>query len=262
MRMSFGSLCAAVSFIVRLALWPAPAAAADAIVVSAAMSLKSAFEEVGALSASVAGVSRPVFNFGASGDLLAQIRGGAPVDVFAAAAVKDMDALEADGALLPGTRIDFAANEIVLIVPAASKAGASSFADLVKPAVARIAMVNPKTGPAGRYADEVFASARITEAVRPKLVLAENVRQVLDYVARAEVDAGVVYATDAAIRPQEVKVAAVAPSASHKRVIYPIAVIKGTPHAEAAKAFVAAVRSEAGQAILARHGFKAVPAAR
>ena len=113
------------------------------------MSLKSAFEEIGALPASASGRARPAFNFGASGDLLAQIRGGAPVDVFAAAAVKDMDVLEAEGALQPGTRIDFAANGLVVIVPAASNSGVSSFAELAKTGIARIAIVNPKTGPAG-----------------------------------------------------------------------------------------------------------------
>ncbi len=241
----------------------AAAAAADAVVVvSAAASLKNAFEEIGALYATSAGAPGPAFNFGASGDLTAQIKGGAPVDVFASAAAKDMDLLETEGSLLPGTRIDFAANGVVLVVPSASAARVASFADLTKPAIARIAIVNPKTSPAGRYAEEVFTNAGIAEAVHPKLVLAENVRQVLDYVARAEVDAGVVYATDAAIRPQEVKVAAVAPAGSHKPVIYPIAVLKGAPHPEAAKAFVAVVRSEAGQAILARYGFKAVPAAK
>ena len=262
MRTSVGTLCAVGSILMRLALWPAPAGAADTIVVSAAMSLKSAFEEIGALSASAAGVSRPVFSFGASGDLVAQIRGGAPVDVFAAAAAKDMDALEADGALAPGTRFDFAANEIVLVVPAVSNTGASSFADLAKPAIARIAMVNPKTGPAGRYAAEAFASAGVTDTVRPKLVLAENVRQVLDYAARGEVDAGVAYATDALARPHEVTVVAVAPPGSHTPIVYPIAVVKESRRQEAARAFLAAVRSEAGQAILARHGFKPVPAAR
>jgi molybdate transport system substrate-binding protein len=262
MRMSLGTLCAAVALFARLALWATPAASADTIVVSAAMSLKNVFEEVGALSASAPGGLRTAFNFGASGDLLAQIRGGAPVDVFAAAAVKDMDILEAEGVLLPGTRIDFAVNEIVLIVPAASKTDVSSFADLVKPVVARIAIVNPKTGPAGRYAEEVFASAKITDAMRPKLVLAENVRQVLDYVARGEVDAGVVYATDAMMRPQEVKAVAAAPAGSHQPVLYPIAVIKGSTRPEAAKAFLAAVRSEAGQAILARHGFVSAPVSR
>jgi molybdate transport system substrate-binding protein len=262
MRRALAALCAAVALLAPLALRPAPAASADTIVVSAAMSLKSAFEEIGARSAFAAGGSRPAFNFGASGDLLAQIRGGAPADVFAAAAARDMDALEAEGALLPGTRIDFAANEIVLIVPASSGTGVTSFADLAKTGIARIAIVNPKTGPAGRYAEEVFASAGITDLVRPKLVLAENVRQVLDYVARGEVDAGVVYATDALTRPQEVKAAAAAPAGSHRPVVYPIAVIKGSTRPEAAKAFLAAVRSEAGQAILARHGFVSAPVSR
>jgi molybdate transport system substrate-binding protein len=260
--MSLASLCAAVALSAPLLLRPTPATAADTIVVSAAMSLKSAFEEVGALYAPAAGGSRPAFNFGASGDLLAQIRGGAPADIFAAAAAKDMDVLEAEGTLLPGTRTDFAANEIVLIVPAFSSTGVTSFADLAKPGIARIAIVNPKTGPAGRYAEEVFASEKITDAVRPKLVLAENVRQVLDYAARGEIDAGVVYATDAMTRPREVTVAAAAPPASHKPVVYPIAVIKGSTHQEAAKAFLAAVRSEAGQAILARYGFVSAPPTR
>jgi molybdate transport system substrate-binding protein len=262
MRMSLGTLCAAVTLLAPLVFRPAPAACADTIVVSAAMSLKSAFEEIGVRSASAAGALQPAFNFGASGDLLAQIRGGAPADVFAAAAVKDMDVLEAEGALLPGTRVDFATNEIALIVPAASNSGVSSFADLAKPAIARIAMVNPKTGPAGRYAEEVFASTKISDAVRPKLVFAENVRQVLDYVARGEVDAVVVYATDAMTRPQDVKAAAAAPAGSHKPVVYPIAVIKGSTRPEAAKAFLAAVRSEAGQAILARYGFVSAPVSR
>ena len=150
-------MCASVALIAPLLLRPTPASSADAIVVSAAMSLKSAFEEIGALCLRVRG-SRPAFNFGASGDLLAQIRGGAPADVFAAAAVKDMDVLEAEGALQPGTRIDFAANGLVVIVPAASNSGVSSFAELAKTGIARIAIVNPKTGPAGRYAEEVFAA--------------------------------------------------------------------------------------------------------
>jgi molybdate transport system substrate-binding protein len=262
MRAPIAVLTALVLLPGTLALRPGTAAAADTVVVSAAASLKDAFKEIGALYATSTGGPSPAFNFGASGDLMAQIKGGAPVDVFAAAAAKDMDVLETEGSLLPGTRADFAANQVVLIVPFASTAGATSFADLLMPAIARIAIVNPKTSPAGRYTEEVLAHGGIAEAVRPKLVLAENVRQVLDYVARAEVDAGVVYATDAAIRPQEVKVAAVAPAGSHKPAIYPIAVLKGTPHTEAAQAFVAAVRSEAGQAILARYGFKTAPTAK
>jgi molybdate transport system substrate-binding protein len=262
MRKPLAILCALGALYAAFALPPAPASAADTIVVSAAASLRNAFEEIGELYTSSAGGSRPAFNFGASGDLVAQIRGGAPADVFAAAAAQDMDGLEAEGALLPGTRTDIASNEIVLVEPAASTAVVSSFTELAKPAIVRIAIVNPKTGPAGRYAEEVFASAGITETVRQKLVLAENVRQVLDYVARAEVDAGIVYATDAAIRPHEVKVAVVAPAGSHKPVLYPIAVLKGSTHLADAKAFVAIVRSASGQTILARYGFTPPPAAR
>lgn len=256
------ALTALVSLAAAIGVLPSAASAAEPIVVSAAASLRNAFEQIGALYATTTGAPGPAFNFGASGDLVAQIKGGAPVDVFASAAPRDMDVLEAAGALLPTTRVDFSANEVVLVVPAAAAAGVASFADLTKPALARVSIVNPKTSPAGRYAEEVLTSAGIAAAVRPKLVLAENVRQVLDYVARAEVDAGVVYATDAALRPQEVKVAAVAPAGSHTPVVYPIAVLRGAPHAQAAQAFVAVVLSEGGQAILARYGFLAAPAAK
>lgn len=262
MKTSLAALFAVVALVAPLALRPRSASAADATVVCAAASLKNAFEEIGALVASTNGGARPAFNFGASGDLLAQIRGGAPADVFTAAAAKDMDTLETAGALLAGTRVDFAANEVVLVVPAASTAAVSSFAELAQPGVARVAIVNPKTGPAGRYAEEVFASAGIAGAVRPKLVLAENVRQVLDYAAREEVDAGVVYATDALTRPLAVKVAAVAPAGSHQPVVYQIAVLKRSTDVQAARLFVAAVRSTAGLAILARHGFMPAPSVR
>lgn len=240
---------------------PCRAAAGDPPVVSAAASLTRAFTEIGALLA--AGDARsPVFNFGASGELLAQIRGGAPVDVFASAAAKEMDALEKEGLLLPGTRADFAANEIVVLVPAAATSAVSSLADLAKPTTARIAVANPATSPAGRYAAEVFAQLGLAEALRPKLVPGETVRQILDWVARGEVDAGVAYATDAAGRSREVRVAATAPAGSHQPIVYPIAVLAATAHPAAARAFVAAVRSAAGQAILARHGFLPAPAGR
>lgn len=262
MRTPIAVLTALVALLGAIAPPPTIANAGDAVVVSAAASLKRAFEEIGALSAASAGGPGAAFNFGASGDLIAQIQGGAPADVFAAAAAKDMDDLEAEGALLPGTRIDFATNQLVLVIPSTSALGVSSFTDLSKPQVARIAIVNPKTGPAGRYAGEVLASVGIADIIQPKLVLAENVRQALDYAARGEVDAAVVYATDAALRPREVKIAAIAPPGSHKPVVYPIAILKGSTHREAAKAFLATVCSENGQAILARHGFGRAPGVR
>src|SRR5208283_5060602 len=107
-----------------------------------------------------------------------------------------MDDIAAKGYILPGSRVDFVKNVIVLITPKSSVV--KSFMALASDSVKRIAAGNPKTVPAGRYAAEVFDYYKITGPIKDKLVYAENVRQVLDYVARGEVDAGVVYATDAA----------------------------------------------------------------
>jgi molybdate transport system substrate-binding protein len=118
--------------------------------------------------------------------------------------------------------------------------------------------VNPKTSPAGRYADEVFQFLKIADAIKDKLVFAENVRQVLDYVARGEVDAGVVYATDAMTRTSGVTVIAVAQEGSHKPILYPIAIVKGSKNEQAARGFISFVRSDEGKKILGKYGFKPV----
>jgi molybdate transport system substrate-binding protein len=226
------------------------------ITVSAAISLKNAFEEIGKLYESKVTGAKVFFNFGASSDLARQIEGGAPVDIFASAAQKDMDGLDGKGLVLQGTRSNFAANSIVLIIPAASKATLSSFEGLNAHEIRKIAVGNPKTVPAGRYADEVFSYYKLLPFIQDKLVFAENVRQVLDYVSRGEVDAGIVYTTDAAAKEKEIKVVAIAPDASHKPVVYPIAVIKGSKNEEAAKAFVSLVLSPDGQKILEKYGFR------
>ena len=125
--------------------------------VSAAISLKNAFEEIGRLYESKHG-TKCVFNFGASGDLAKQIIGGAPVDVFASAAQKDMDDVDKQGLIVTATRADFTANSVVLIVPAGAKTSLKSFEGLSAAEIEKIAVGNPKTVPAGRYAEEVFGS--------------------------------------------------------------------------------------------------------
>ncbi len=244
----FSILC-----VILFCAYPTGASAAE-VTVSAAISLKNAFEEIGKLYETRHHDTKILFNFGASGDLVRQIAGGAPVDVFASAAQKDMDDMSAKDMVLPGTRADFASNSVVLVIPRNGKA--KSFEDLASSGIKRIAAGNPKTVPAGRYAAEVFDYYKLTSAIKDKLIYAENVRQVLDYVARGEVDAGVVYSTDAAVRSTEVSVAAEAPESSHKQVVYPIAVVKGTKNEAAAKAFVDAVRSKEGIAILKKYGFR------
>ena len=225
------------------------------LTVSAAISLKNAFEEIGQLyEAKNTGV-RVYLNVGASGDLARQIEGGAPVDVFASAAQKDMDDIERRGLTVPGSRVDFAENSIVLVIPSNAKFPLRSFEGLASAVMKKIAAGNPKTVPAGRYAEEVFIFFKLLPSIKEKLVYTENVRQVLDYVARGEVDAGVVYASDVLVREKEIRVVATAPDGSHRPVRYPAAVIKGTRNEPLAKAFISLVTSPEGQRILEKHRF-------
>ncbi len=227
------------------------------ITVSAAISLKNAFSEIAGLYESKYNV-KCILNFGSSGDLMRQISGGAPVDVFASAAQKDMNELDKLKMVADNTRKDFAANSVVLVVPANIKTDIKSFEELNSENIKKIAVGNPKSVPAGRYAEEVFNFYKLLPSIKEKLVYTENVRQVLDYAARGEVDAGVVYATDAALRAKEVNLISTAPDASHKPVVYPIAAIKETKKQADAEAFISLVLSDEGQAILNKYGFKSV----
>jgi molybdate transport system substrate-binding protein len=232
------------------------------ITVSAAISLKNAFEEIGKLYESQNTNTKVLFNVGASGDLVTQIEGGAPIDVFASAALKDMDELDSAGFVAKDTRTNFVSNSVVLIVPSFSKITLNSFEDLKKAAIKKIAIGNPKTVPAGRYANEIFQYYKISDMIQNKLIFAENVRQVLDYVYRGEVDAGAVYSTDAMVKQQGVKIILTAPETSHKPIIYPIAVVKGTKNEQAAKRFIVLVTSDEGRKILSKYGFKPIASAK
>lgn len=222
--------------------------------VAAAVSLKGAFEEITALHEKNHPGSRVQFNFAASGVLLGQIKAGAPVDVFASASTREMDELERAGLLLNDSRRSFARNEIVLIVPAAVKMPVRSFTDLADASVRRIAIGNPSTVPAGKYAEEVLRHAAVLERVSGRLVFCENVRQVLDYVVRGEVDAGILFATDA-IGVSAVAVAASAPAGSHSPATYHIAVLKDAKQGAAGREFIALLLSADGRAVLKRRGF-------
>jgi len=113
-----------------------------------------------------------------------------------------------------------------------------------------MAIGNPKTVAAGRYAEEVLEHFKLREALKAKLIFAENVRQVLDYVARGEVDAGLLYSTDAAIKADRVKIAMEAPEQGHKPVVYPIAVIKGSKKEIWGRKFISFVVSQEGNQIM------------
>ena len=231
------------------------AAHADDLVVSAAASLTNAFREMATAFERAHPSTRVTLNFGASDVLRQQIVNGAPADVFASADETAMDKAVEAKAVVPDTRHDLATNSLVMIVPADSKLTVPSVRDSVAmPQVKRIALGDPASVPVGRYTKAALEREGSWSAVNAKAVLASNVRQALDYVARGEVDAGFVYSTDAALMPNKVKIAAVVPT--EKPVAYPIALVKGSAHGADAGAFASFVLSPDGQAILAKYGFK------
>ena len=226
------------------------------ITISAAISLKNAFEDIGKIFKEINPEGRLLFNFGASGDLARQIEAGAPVDVFASAAQKDLDDLDQKDMIVKGTRKDFAGNSLVLIIPAKSAIHLISFNDLRRGEIQKIAIGNPKTVPAGRYAEEVLRYFNLWGGIKDRLIFGENARQVLDYVARGEVDAGMVYSTDALVRAKEVRIVTEAPEQSHRPVIYPIAVVKGSKKEALAREFISVVTSKEGKRVLEKYGFR------
>jgi len=229
------------------------AAAAQQLTVSAAASLTEAFKEIGQkFEATRSGVTVR-YNFAASGVLIQQISQGAPVDVFASADQETMNRGVEQKLIDPDTRRDFAANSVVLVAPAQGGPDLKTLADLSRPEVKRIAIGKTETVPVGRYTKQSLEAANLWAPLQPKFVQADSVRQVLDYVARGEVEAGFVYRTDAAIMADKVKVALVA--GGHTPVTYPVAVVSESRQKALAKEFTDYLRSPAAQDVLARFGF-------
>lgn len=227
---------------------------ADSIVVSAAISLREAMNEI-AETYQQETSEQVRFIFGSSGQLMAQIKSGAPVDVFISAADKQVDDLCRLNLTDTATRRVIAGNTLVLIVPAQAPFVPSSPKDLADPRLKRLAIGHPPTVPAGQYAMQAIASAKLTDALADRLVYGANVRQVLDYVERAEVTAAFVYATDAKASANKVRVAFSADPACHDPIRYPAIVIKATRHPIAAKRFLDYLASDKASAILIAKGF-------
>lgn len=231
-----------------------PGARAADLTVSAAASLTNAFKELAPAFEAQNPGTKVLLNFAASDALLAQISKGAPVDVFASADEETMDRAQSQQLVAGGSRRDFAANALVLIAPSDGTLALSTLADLAQPGVRRIALGQPGGVPAGRYAKGALEAAKLWTGLEARAVFAQSVRQALDYVARGEAEAGFVYATDAAVMKDRVKVAFTVPTATPIR--YPVAQVAGGPNPTAARAFVDYLLSPAGQAVLARHGFQ------
>ena len=230
----------------------APEATVD-LTISVAASVQDAMKEVqAAYQAEAPGVSI-TYNFGSSGSLAQQIAQGAPTDVFLSASQKWMDELEDQGQILAGSRQALLLNSLVVIVPQ-DTTDVADFSDVATDQVSNLAMGEPESVPAGRYAKEALTSLDLFDALQPKLVFGKDVRQVLSYVETGNVDAGLVYVTDAKISEQ-VQVIATAPADSHSPIIYPVGVVTDRDNADAAQAFVDFLSSDTAVAIFEAYGF-------
>jgi molybdate transport system substrate-binding protein len=234
------------------ALFSSSLALAGELIVSAAASLTNAFGAVKPAFERAHPGTTLTYNFGASGTLFTQIALGSPVDVFAAADMKSMDDAVAKNLVDTASCTTFARNQLVLAVPRAAEK-TLSLADLKKAEIVRIAVGNPETVAAGRYARTVFEKEGFWRELQAKLIMAESVRQVLDYLQRGEVDAGFVYATDANQAKEKVAISAVIPM--EKPILYPVAATSGAKNKEGVAKFINFLGSAEGQTILATFGF-------
>ena len=229
----------------------------QSILVAAAASLKNAYEDelIPMFEEQYPGVTVEG-TYDSSGKLQTQIEEGMEADVFMSAATKQMKALDEEGMIASDTSVNLLENKIVLIVPTGSDSKIDSFEKIGD--AASIALGDPESVPAGQYAKEALTNLNVWDSIQDKVSFGTNVTEVLNQVAAASADAGIVYATDAASKADQVTVVAEAPEGSlEKKVIYPVAVVKATTHEDAAKAFVDFLQTPEAIQVFESYGFVA-----
>ena len=241
----------AAVLVAAIGCWPALAATGQPIRVSVAVSLRPALEDA---VAARPGGPEVLLNAGGSAVLLHQVRRGAPADALISASPEEIDRLVDEGLADPATRRRIASNRLVVVVPP-SVAPPDGVADLARPAFHHVAVGNPKTSPLGRYTRRALDALGLWDELAPRLVLAENARHALDYVARGEVAAAVVYATDARLLGDRVRAGPTIPAGLHDPILYEGVVLRDTRLPDETSALLDWLASEPGRAVLARHGF-------
>ena len=225
--------------------------------ISAAASLTDALTEIHTLYTKENSNITITPNFASSGTLQKQIEQGAPCDVFISAAASQMDNLEKGSMIVTESRKNLLNNKVVLVIPADSTLGLTSFNDLTKDIVKKIAIGDPKSVPAGTYGQQAFDKLGITESIQSKLILGSDVRQVLSYVESGDVDAGIVYSTDAVVS-SKVKVVASAPEEINAKIVYPVAVIKASQNTDAAQDYIDFLFTAKAKEIFEKFGFTTI----
>jgi len=223
------------------------------LTISAAASLKDALEVIQKQYEQEHPEVTLRFNFGASGSLQQQITQGAPVDLFFSAAEDKFDLLVVEGTILVEDSIDLLSNELVLIVPKKSDIISSS-TDLSTASYDHIAIGTPETVPAGKYAKAALERMGIWSIIESKIVFAKDVRQVLSYVETGNVEAGIVYKTDALIS-DKVEITQAVDKSMHEPIIYPVGIVKSSKYYDQAKDFYHYLQLENTLKVFDEYGF-------
>ncbi|MBI1841144.1 MAG: molybdate ABC transporter substrate-binding protein [Verrucomicrobia bacterium] len=223
------------------------------ITVFAAVSLADALKEIGKSYENASG-DRVRFNFAASSLLARQIAEGAPADIFFSADEAKMDDLARKGLIVADSRRSRLGNSLVIVVAADSPIALGSAKDLATEKVKRLALAEPKTVPAGIYAKEYLSTLKLWPAIEPKVVPTENVRAALAAVESGNVEAGIVYQTDASIS-KKVKVAVAVSPADGPKITYPVALLKESKQPAGASGVLHHLNGAAAGAVFKRYGF-------
>jgi molybdate transport system substrate-binding protein len=220
------------------------------VIVSVAASTHDAVREIAATWRQATGVEVQL-NTGASSTLASQILAGAPADLFLSASREWAEAVAQQDQVQD--TVELLGNRLVIVTPRGAESRIASPQDLLSDDVETIALAGEKV-PAGVYADQALWSLGLHAGVQGKIVRGADVRIVLSYVERGEADAGLVYATDAALSSQ-IHLAAVLPEDSHEPIVYPLVLLKHGSNPAAAREFFAFLQSREAQAVFDRFGF-------
>ncbi|HCW54246.1 MAG TPA: molybdate ABC transporter substrate-binding protein [Clostridium sp.] len=225
------------------------------LTISAAASLKEAMADIETEFNSENPNIKLTFNFASSGSLQKQIEQGAPCDLFISAGQNQMDSLENAGLLLDDTRKDLVKNALVLI--SNKNTIINSIEDLTSNKINHIAMGEPASVPAGKYAKEVLTNLNLFDVLQPKLVYAKDVKEVLSWVASNNADAGFVYKSDT-YGIDSIKIVETIPEKYHSPINYPVAIVKDSKNKDAAKLFEDFLFSDKAKQIFEKYGYIAL----
>ncbi len=223
----------------------------EPLIVSAASSLNLAFEEIGTRYEQETG-QVIVFNFGSTGQLAQQIDQGAPVDLFAAANVSFIEYLAANNRILSNTIQIYGQGRITLWTQTDAPFTVTTIDDLLSPNIQRIALANPMHAPYGIAAREALQTAGVWETLQPKLVLAENVRQTLQFAETGNVDVAIVALSLSLTSDGRWELI---PAMLHVPIDQALAIVADSPHQDQARQFAAFIGSPSGRSIMRKYGF-------